>query len=78
MHTMDDFLNNLLDKASHFFNRKPGLLPLLAILLIVLNFVVHIVVGLMGVQIWLASSNLLLHIGLVMGLIGMLLIRPLE
>jgi hypothetical protein len=75
---MDDFLNKFLDQASHYFNRKPGLLPLIAILLIILNFVVHVIVGLMGVEIWFASSNLLLHLGLIIGLVGILLIRPLE
>lgn len=75
---MDEFLNNLLDKASHYFNRKPGLLPLIAIGLIILNFLLHVILGLFGVNSWFASSNLLLHLGLVIGLIGILLIRPLE
>ena len=75
---MDNFINELLDKASHFFNRKPGLLPLIAIGLIILNFIVHVIFGIMGIESWFASSNLLLHVGLVLGLVGILLIRPLE
>lgn len=71
-------MSEFLDKASDFLNRKPGLLPLIGLLLILLNFVVHIVLGLAGVSSWLASSNLFLHVGLIVGLIGFLLIRPLE
>lgn len=75
---MDNFLNNFLDKAGHFFNRKPGLLPLIAILLIILNFLLHLILGLFEIQSWFATSNILLHLGLIVGFIGLLLIRPLE
>ena len=75
---MDDFINNLLEGANDFIHRKPGFLPLVAIGLIVLNFLLHVILGLMGVESWFASSNVLLHLGLVVGLVGILLIRPLE
>lgn len=72
---MHDFMNRLLDWASDFFAHRPGLLPLVAIGLIVLNFLLQIFPGPGN---WLADSNLVLHVGLVLGLLGILLFRPLE
>ena len=71
-------MNELFDKLSDFLAERRGLLPLIGIALIVLNLLLHVVVGLLGTDIWLASSNLLLHIGLIVGIIGLLLIKPLQ
>jgi hypothetical protein len=71
---MADFLNRLLDRISNFLGTYPGLLPVVAILLILLNFVLQVVPG-SGV--WLVDSNLFLHLGLIVGLVGILLIKPL-
>ncbi len=71
-------MNKLIDDLNDFLAARRGLLPLLGILLIIINLLVHIVVGLLGVETWLASSNIFLHIGLIMSLIGILLIKPLQ
>lgn len=42
---MDDFMNNLLDRAGDSLARRPGLLPLLGIGLILFNFLLQIFPG---------------------------------
>jgi hypothetical protein len=71
---MDDFMNNLLDRASDSLARRPGALPLLGIGLILLNFLLQIVPGPGS---WLVDSNLFLHLGLVVSLLGLMLVRAL-
>jgi len=58
-------LTNLLD----FLERMKGLPLLIGILLVILNFIVQYIPGLAS----LADSNLLLHLGVVVGLLGVLL-----
>jgi hypothetical protein len=71
---MDDFMNNLLDRASDSLARKPGMLPLLGIGLVLFNFLLQIFPG---PGIWLVDSNLFLHLGLIVGLLGLMLVRAL-
>ncbi len=71
---MDKFLNDLLDRASHFLGERPGFLPLLGLLLVALNLVVQFVPG---PGAWWVDRHLLLHIGLILALLGLLLVRPL-
>jgi hypothetical protein len=62
------WLNKTVDKLSEFLAPRKGLLPLLGILLIVVNFVLQFLpTG------WIGESNLLLHIGLVIGILGLML-----
>lgn len=70
---MDDFLNNFLDRVSDFLAERPGLLPLLGIVLIFINFLLQIFPG----SGWVVESNLFLHLGLIIGFLGFLLIRAL-
>ena len=65
-------MNDLLDKLSDFLSRFPGLLPLLGVLLVVLNLLLQFFP-----PTWLATSNLLMHLGVILSIIGILLIRPL-
>ena len=65
-------MNDLLDKLSNFLSRYPGLLPLLGILLVILNFILQLLPAN-----WFAETNLLLHLGIVLSILGILLIRPL-
>lgn len=71
----DQRMNKLLDSLSDFFATYPGLFPILGLLLIVLNFVLQLFPGL-GSS-WVVESDLFLHLGLILALIGFLLIRPL-
>ena len=62
----------LLQRISNFLASMPGLPVLVAIGLVILNLVLQFlpawpVVG------WLAQTNLLLHIALIIGLVGILL-----
>lgn len=66
-------MNKLLDTLSHFIGERPGLLPIIGIALIVVNLLLQFVPGN-----WFVDSNLLLHLGLLVSLIGILLIKPLQ
>ena len=61
-----------LDRLSAFIARYKGLPTMLAVVLVVLNFIVQFLP--LG---WLSSSNLLLHLGIVVGLTGLLLAEAL-
>ncbi|MEZ0395196.1 MAG: hypothetical protein ABWK53_02005 [Anaerolineales bacterium] len=62
------WLNRTLDKLSNYLAPRKGLLPLLGILLIVANYIVQFFVP--G---WLGSSNLLLHLGVILAIFGIML-----
>ncbi|MEN6482021.1 MAG: hypothetical protein ABFD29_07580 [Anaerolineaceae bacterium] len=54
-------------KISNFLSTRKGLLPLIGIFLVVLNFVVLITsTG------WLATTNFFLHLGIILALVGIL------
>lgn len=61
-----------LDRLSAFIARYKGLPTMAAVVLVVLNFIFQFLnLG------WFSSSNLLLHLGIVVGLIGVLLAEAL-
>ena len=61
--------SRLLDNMSEFLAARKGLLPILGILLVIVNGVLQFIPA-AG---WLASTNLLLHIGVVLALVGIML-----
>ena len=62
------WLNKSIDKLSEFLAPRKGLLPLIGIFMILVNFILQIVpVG------WVGESNLFLHAGLVIAIFGLLL-----
>ncbi len=63
------FLNRLLDYLSGQIARRRGLPVLLGVGLVILNFVFQYIPGLQ----FLTTGNLLLHLGVVVGLVGVLL-----
>jgi hypothetical protein len=65
-------MNDFLDKVSEFLSKYPGLLPLVGLGLIIFNLILQIFPGS-----WFVDRHILLHIGLIISLIGLLLIRPL-
>jgi hypothetical protein len=67
-----DDMNRLLDWMADFFGKHPGLLPLIGLLLVIFNLLLQFFPGN-----WLADSNLFLHVGVIMAILGLLLIRPL-
>jgi hypothetical protein len=61
--------NQFLDNASEFFAHRKGLLPGVGIVLVIANGVLQFLPS-AG---WLAESNLLLHLGVIVAVIGFML-----
>jgi len=66
---MVSWLSKLIDKLSDFLARRKGLLPLVGLVFIIANLILVILFPL-G---WLASTNLLLHVGLIVAILGLML-----
>jgi hypothetical protein len=66
---MTTWLSKFIDRLSEFLAHRKGLLPLLGLLFIIANLVLVILFPL-G---WLAGTNLLLHIGLIIAILGLML-----
>ena len=65
---MSQWMNKMLDKVSEYLASRKGLLPLTGIMLIICNFVFQFFpVG------WLKDTNLFLHFGLVISILGLML-----
>jgi len=62
-------LSRLIDKASDYFARRKGLLPLIGMVLVVINFFLPFLFGLN----WVTGSNLFLHLGVLIAIFGMML-----
>ena len=62
-------LSRLVDNASNYFARRKGLLPLLGILLVIINFILPFIFGLNMIT----GSNLFLHLGVIVAIFGMML-----
>ncbi len=65
---MSSWFSKIIDRASDFFAPRKGLLPLLGILLVILNFI--LAVTLTG---WVVDTNLFLHLGIVIAVFGLML-----
>jgi len=63
------WLSRLVDRASDFFAHRKGLLPLLGILLIIVNYALPFLIGLNVIT----QSNLFLHLGVVVAIFGFML-----
>ncbi|MDI6694476.1 MAG: hypothetical protein QME21_05475 [Anaerolineales bacterium] len=66
---MGQRINQILDRLSDFLAHRKGLLPLIGILFVVINFVLQFF-PLAG---WLAQTDLLLHLGVIVAVFGILL-----
>lgn len=58
-------VNKLLDTLSDFLAHRKGLLPFIGIALVVANFILRLTLS--G---WLTESDLLLHLGVVVAILG--------
>lgn len=63
-------ISRLLDWLSNFIAHRKGLLPLIGIVLVSLNFILQFFFPLGH---WFPSSNLFLHLGVIVAIFGMLL-----
>jgi len=64
------WLSRLIDNASDYFAHRKGLLPLLGILLVIINYILPFIFGLDNVV---TASNLFLHLGVIIAIFGMML-----
>ncbi|MDQ3007360.1 MAG: hypothetical protein M3R47_18490 [Chloroflexota bacterium] len=62
-------LSRLVDRASDYFAHRKGLLPLLGILLVIINYILPFLIGLNVVT----QSNLFLHLGVIVAIFGIML-----
>jgi hypothetical protein len=62
-------MSKLLDFLSEYLAHRKGLLPLIGILFITVNLILQFILQ----PFWLTTSNLLLHIGLIIAIIGLML-----
>jgi len=62
-------MSNLLDFMSEYLSRRKGLLPIIGLVLIIINLIIQFVIP----GNLLATSNLLLHVGLIISIFGLML-----
>ena len=61
--------SQLLDTLSDYLAHRKGLLPIIGIVLIILNWILQFIPGLEGF----AGTNSLLHLGMIVAIIGFML-----
>lgn len=61
-------ISKLLDKLSDFLAPRKGLLPLLGLLLVVINYLLQF----FPAAGWVAQTDLLLHLGVLLAILGIL------
>ena len=66
---MSEKFSLILDQLSDYLARRKGLLPIIGILLVLANAVLQFFPS-AG---WLAQSNLMLHVGVIVAILGFLL-----
>lgn len=69
---MIDRLSTFIDIVSEYFAHRKGLLPLIGMLLVLINFILQVVPA--G---WLSRTNFFLHLGILVGFLGFILARAL-
>ncbi len=62
-------MSKLFDRLSEFLARRKGLLPLIGLLLIILNLVFQFLLP----PGWLVSTNLFLHLGIIIAILGLMI-----
>ncbi len=63
------WLSKLVDRASNYFAHRKGLLPMIGILLVIVNFILPFMFGLNVIT----GSNLFLHLGVIVAIFGFML-----
>ncbi len=62
-------MSKLFDRLSEFLARRKGLLPLIGLVLIILNLVFQFLLP----PGWLVSTNLFLHLGIIIAILGLMI-----
>lgn len=63
------WLSRWVDHASNYFAHRKGLLPMIGILLVIVNFILPFMFGLNVIT----GSNLFLHLGVIIAIFGFML-----
>ena len=66
---MAEKLNLILDRLSDFLAHRKGLLPFLGLIMVLINAILQFLPG----SGWLVQTNLLLHLGIILAILGFLL-----
>ena len=61
--------NHLIDQLSEYLAHRKGLLPIMGIVFVISNWLIQFIPA-AG---WLAETNLLLHLGVLLAIVGVLL-----
>ena len=61
-------ISTLLDHFSNFLAPRKGLIPMMGIILVFLNFLLQLLP-----MSWVAQTNLFLHLGIILAIFGMML-----
>jgi hypothetical protein len=69
---MNAVISKFLDRTSEFLAHRKGLLPMVGLLLIFVNLIIRLVFP--G---WLADSDIFLHVGIILALLGFLFAKAL-
>ena len=64
-----NWLSKLIDRASNYFAHRKGLLPMVGIVLVIVNFFLPFLFGLNVIT----GSNLFLHLGVIVAILGFML-----
>ncbi len=70
-------ISKLLDWFSEYLAHRKGLLPLVGIAMIILNYFLPWLITSEHRLYWLSASNLFLHLGMIVAIFGMMLARAL-
>ena len=64
-----NWLSKLIDNASNYFAHRKGLLPMIGIVLVVVNFILPFIFGVNMIT----GTNLFLHLGVIIAIFGFML-----
>ena len=67
------WLSNLVDNASEYFAHRKGLLPMIGMLLVFVNFILPFLMS----SNFITQSNLFMHLGIIVAIFGLMLARAL-
>jgi hypothetical protein len=62
-------MSRMFDRLSEFLARRKGLLPLIGLVLIIVNLLFQFLLP----PGWLVSTNLLLHLGVIIAILGLMI-----
>jgi hypothetical protein len=64
------WLSKLVDNASNYFAHRKGLLPMIGIVLVIVNYILLFI---FGPYHFVTGTNLLLHLGVIVAIFGFML-----